>query len=113
MGSWDQMGTMGTSDGLAGNAWAPFFGYPQGIDPAQPADKNKRYTHQDMTEAYAGKRNRYMQTAILGLAHLDNNLYGSFSFLPFPKTDCFQHDDGGPAAPVFERNQLRVERPPL
>ena len=63
----------GYSDGLSGNAYAPFFGLPSGMDPMQAADKNRRYTHQDLSQNYMGKQNRFMETTILGLAHSDND----------------------------------------
>lgn len=72
--TWGGIQSSGTGDGVTGNAYAPFFGLPRGLDPAHGADSERWIDHDQLPAAYADRlRSGFMETTVEGLVALDND----------------------------------------
>jgi hypothetical protein len=105
---------MGAGDGLSGQSYAAFFGYPEGVDAKQFANRDHSTDHVNMPNYYADSRRiRFLEMAIEGLVALDMN-WTSTACLPMEYTNDinFQLDtlvfDQGLVEPVGHEGTPRL-----
>ena len=78
---------MGAADGISGQSYAAFFGYPEGMDSKQFAGRDFTTDHVNMPDYYADSRRiRYLEMAIEGLTVLDMD-WTSTAALPMEYTN--------------------------